>query len=409
MNIVEELLKQTDEAETPRTWIKWSALISIAAATSFNVWLDKYYYKLSPNVYALLVGRSGLGKGLPVHIAKSLVEKADNTRVISGRNSIESVIQDLSRTKSRENKPMIADSRGFLVSGEFSNFIIQNPQAMTILTEWYDTHYLGEWKNTLKSTGIEKLKNLNITMLGACSPPHFNDFVRARDIEGGFIGRTMLVYAERRYRINPLVEQPNVPLELGKFEDYMKELSQVKGQFKWSDEGKRLYKDWYIKLRGRENLVGDGTGSGGDKTGTDQRIQDHVCKVAMLSSLSRNTDLILTEGDINEAIVLCTQFSVDLRKITLGAGGKSELAEQTGQVINYLLHSPNYSASRADILSKFWGDMDAFDLDKIEVTLGQARAMDAVSEGNDKIYSLSQIYLEQLEEFKRRKRSRQNE
>ena len=76
MNIIQELLKQTDEAETPRTWIRFAALMSISAVTSFNVYLDKFYYKLTPNVYALLIGKSGLGKALPVYISKQLVEES---------------------------------------------------------------------------------------------------------------------------------------------------------------------------------------------------------------------------------------------------------------------------------------------------------------------------------------------
>jgi len=400
MDFMKELLSQTDDAETPRTWVRWAGLMSIAAVSAFNVSLDKYYYKLSPNIYALLIGKSGLGKALPIHIAKQLVETVDNTRIISGRNSIEAVILELSRTRSRENKPMIADSRGFLVSGEFSNFIISNPQALTIITEWYDTHYLGEWSNTLKSTGVEKLKGVNITMFGACSPPHFRDFVTTRDIEGGFVGRTMLIYAEKRYKINSLVDKPDIELDLTKLADYMKQVSQVKGEFKWSSEGKRAYKDWYTSLRQREEQHS----YNGDRTVTDQRIQDHVCKVAMLLSLSHNTDLILQEEDINEAIKLCTQFVSDAKKANLNTAGKSALAEQTGVVLTFLMKYPTKGASREEILKRYWNDMDAFDLDKIEMTLLQAGAITAESEGDDKVYKLTDKYLKQVEAYTEKKK-----
>ena len=347
MSFMKELMAQTEDAETPRTWIRWSALMSLSAVSSFNVYLDKYYYKISLNVYALLIGKSGLGKALPIHITKQLVESVDNTRVISGRNSIEAVILELSRTRSRENKPMITDSRGCLISGEFSNFIISNPQALTIITEWYDTHFQGEWNNTLKSTGVEKLKGLNITLFGACSPPHFRDFVSARDIEGGFIGRRMLIYAEKRYKINALVDKPDINLDLSKLTDYMKEVSKVKGEFKWSEDGKRTYKDWYTSFRQREEQ----TSYNGDRTGSDQRIQDHVCKVAMLLSLADNTELLLREKHINEAITICTQFVVDAKKANLSSGGKSVMAEQTGIVLSFLIKQPGKSQKGKKFLS----------------------------------------------------------
>ena len=50
-------------------------------------------------------------------------------------------------------------------------------------------------------------------MLGASSPAHFRDVVHAKDIEGGFLGRTLMVYEETRGFINPLTHEPKLKFD----------------------------------------------------------------------------------------------------------------------------------------------------------------------------------------------------
>ncbi len=203
MNWIEEILLGTDEAESPKTFFFWSAIAAISAVMKNKVYLDKHFYKLYPNVYVFLVAKSGLRKGIPIAMAKALVKEVDNTRVISGRNSIQGIIKDLSITVTAPGKPPLRDACGFIVSGEFSTVLIKDPEALTILTDLYDGHYNKEWKNTLKGTGVEELKGVNITVLGALNQTHFRDMISSREVTGGFIARTLIVEETKRARKNP--------------------------------------------------------------------------------------------------------------------------------------------------------------------------------------------------------------
>lgn len=393
---LEDLLKETDEAETPRQWILWSGLSAIGAVAGPNVYLDKFYYKLSPNMYVMLIGKSGLGKGLGTWLAKTLVEKCDITRVMAGRNSIEAIINELSKSKSREDgQPMLKDARAYLISGEFANFIISSPNALTILTEWYDTHYLGEWKNTLKHSGVEKLKGLNISLLGAASPAHFKDFVSERDVEGGFIGRTLLIYAEKRYRINPLVVAPETTMDIDRLAKGLQAISQIRGEFKWTSDSSNLFSNWYKTYRGVER---------DDKTGTDQRFPDHVLKVAMCLSLAKRDDLVLYPKELEQSIEICTTLTHNVRRALFGAG-KNLLAQGTKLLLEDLLKAEKNTVSRIKTLQKHWGDLDAFDLDKIQVTLLSANMITMESDKNDIYYTLTPEFLEQYKSMQDVKKS----
>src|SRR4051812_16216019 len=100
MSWIDEFLLATDSAETPRIWLKWGALCSISAVAAPNVVLNKEgAYLLRPNLYCLLIGPSGLGKAFSITTSKKLVSMVGNTRVISGRSTIEGIIKELATTK----------------------------------------------------------------------------------------------------------------------------------------------------------------------------------------------------------------------------------------------------------------------------------------------------------------------
>src|SRR6476469_10441112 len=112
MTWLDEVMRATDEVESPKSFIKWAALSAIAAVVKNNVYLDKHYYKLYPNIYVMLIAKSGMRKGFPVAMAKELVKSIDNTRVIAGRNSIQGVLKTLSTSYTRENGKALTDACG---------------------------------------------------------------------------------------------------------------------------------------------------------------------------------------------------------------------------------------------------------------------------------------------------------
>jgi hypothetical protein len=390
---LDDIMTASAEVESPKQWIWWSAVSAIAAVAGSNTYLDKYYYKLSPNLFVMLLGKSGLGKGWPVWLAKELVTIVDTTRVISGRNSIQAVLKELGTITTRNGHPAIPDSRGFLVSGEFVNFVIQDPHSLSVLTELYDTHYNAVWKNTMKGTGIDTLKNVCLTMLGASSPAHFREVVHAKDIEGGFLGRTLMVYEDTRGFVNPLTEKPEKLFDPLNAAEHLIEISKIKGQFSYSKGAKSVYSEWYYDLRKRDTQ---------DKTGTVQRIHNHVEKVAMCCALARDATLELQAVDMDTAINACTTLITHVEKILQGAGGKSEVAEHQAMVLQVLIKAPDHELTRQKVLQRLFGDVDSFVLNRVIETLTEARAVDAQTRGGNIYYKLTAGYLKQLEEWKRR-------
>lgn len=368
MTWVERVLKSTEGSESPRDYYYWAALSAISAVVANSVYLDRFYYKLWPNIYVILVGKSGLRKGPPIALAKSLVEEVNNTRIFSGRASIEGIINELAQVRTSKNGgPPVMDSRGFIPVSEFASFIIQNDAALTILTDLYDRNYNDKnWGYLTKGGGTQVLKEPYLTMIGASNEVHFKDAIPLNAIGGGFLARTFVIYADKKSTINSLTEKPESMVSVPELGEHLRELAKLKGQFMWTRPAKELYDAWYNAFCESDYE---------DDTGTLERISDSILKVALLLSLSRGMDLELHETDISEAIRRCLAFVPGARKVALGAAGKSVSREGTAVVLRYLLQHPEHAASKTSLLRKFWGHFNADELKVIIDSLVISRSV----------------------------------
>lgn len=369
-SFIENVLHYTKDSESPRKYYYWSALAAMAAVLKSNVYLDKFYYKLYPNIYVLLVGRSGLRKGPPVNLAKQMVTAIDNTRIFAGRVSIEGVISNLAKaTTSQNGGPPRTDASAVLFASEFASFIISNNDALTILTDLYDGHYNPEWSYTLRNSPVEKLKAPCLTLLGASNEVHIKDSIPDNAIGGGFIARTFIIYADKKSGINALTQKPEDTIPLDVLVQQLKDISRCKGGFTWSPGGRELYEHWYQKFS-------EGETSQDDQTGTMERIHDHILKTAMLISLSRKLDMRLELPDIEEAIRACQDFVPGAKRVTLGSNGKSVSAPGTAVLLRELLVIPDHRISRTHALQKHWAHFDSFELDRIAESLFAQKAIE---------------------------------
>lgn len=378
---LDKVLEYSKESESPTQYFYWAGLAALAGVVRNKVYLDKFYYKLYPNLYILLIGKSGIRKGIPVALAKELVNSAKVTRVISGRASIQKIISELATAHSIPGGTPLLDSVGYFSSSEFASFIIQDQQALTILTDLYDGHYHHEgWLNMTKVSGNEKLKNICLTLFGASNEVHFKEAVPDNALGGGFIARTVIVYADKKNGVNSLTHRPKQSLDILELSEYIQQVKKVEGQFTWSEDGRDLYDQWYGDFSSEAN---------NDDTGTLERIHDTVLKIAMLVSLSRKLDLVLEKEDIAEALEQARRTVPGLKRLVMGAG-KNPLGPQTAMVLKELLtRPPTFSASKSEILQKYWGHLDSYDLDRISESLQQQKAIKVSEGGGDTYYILN--------------------
>lgn len=371
MNWLEEFVTQHSELESPRSFWFWSALAAVSAVVKDQVWIDRQIYNLYPNIYCMLHADSGLKKGPPISAAKQLVKPVNNTRIISGRSSIQGILKEMGTAYTQPGGKIVNKSVAFICSSELSSSIVEDKVATKILTDLYDRQYnIGEWKSLLKMESFE-LKNPTVTMLTATNEAMSEDFFTRAAIAGGYFARTFIIYekeAQGSHSLTyPLSHPPNYP----KAAEYLKEVAKLSGPFHpiasleksdeykfkqikqgreiWFNKTGIIYEEWYENFK--QTIK---TQEVEDKTGTLNRFGDSVLKVAMLLSLVREPRLIIPEEAINEAIVECEKLIGNVRKTTYGKQGISDSSAFKSLIIMELLGRDNHQISRTMLMKKFW-------------------------------------------------------
>lgn len=416
MTWLETLLSQHSELESPTNFWLWGGLAAISAVVKDNVWLDRQIYNLYPNIYVMFHAESGLKKGPPISMAKQLVRAVNNTRIISGRSSIQGILKDLGTAQTTPGGKVNAKSTAFICSSELTSSIVEDKVATDILTDLYDRQYnIGEWRSLLKMESFN-LKDPTITMLTATNEAHSNDFFGKKDIHGGYFARTFVISESHRNRANSLLVPLTNPPKYDQLAGYLKELGKLTGAFKplASKEGSEeyhinyveretgntnyfteagwIYQKWYDEFI--ESIQLD---SIKDDTGTLNRFGDSVLKVAMLLSLSKNTDLCIDSDSMNLAITYCEKLVGNVREMTHGKKGLSESKSIKELIIKELLGRDTHQISRAMLLKRMWAHYkDAQEMDDIMQSFDQAGMIKTESIGNQIIYIMPESQVQEL-------------
>jgi len=370
MNWLDGLVKQHEELESPLSFWRWSGLAAISAVVKDNVWLHRQIHNLYPNIYVMLHAESGLKKGPPISMAKQMVAKVNNTRIISGRSSIQGILKDMGTAKTDPKSGKITgDSTAFICSNELTSSLVGDKVAADILTDLYDRSYnIGHWRSLLKMESFD-LKNPTITMLVATNEAHSEDFFGRKDVQGGYFARTFIVYESKRNKVNSLLAPLANPPDYDTSSEYLKKLGGLKGRFTplvalersedyphgQSFNGRKIYfssagmvyEDWYNQFT-KDNDEAEIR----DETGTLNRFGDSVLKVAMLLSLADHTELIINESQMNEAIGLCRNLIGNVRRATLGTRGLSASADLKVKILRELLNRDDHKISQDMLMKK---------------------------------------------------------
>lgn len=380
---LDEIVDSTVALEPPERYWWWSGMAVLSAVIKDQVWLDRFSYKLYPNIYVLILSaKSGLRKGVPVSFAKRLLRKVDATKIITGQQSIQGVIKELSLQYTSPTGRVYSNAQGILVASELASSMTEDQLTWSTLTDLHNTHEHTEgWDKTLKGSAKETLKDLCLTLLLASNKSLMEETLKAKDIEGGFIARTFVVSESKRRAINALTERPELLMTDEHFVDHLNKIKDVKGEFGWTPEAKKLYKFWYTALASTESE---------DRTGTIERLGDQVLKAAMLIALSYGTELWLTPEVIQEAIDRCEECAPGVRMMESGSG-RSAISPIITKLISLLVNAPDQTVTRRKMQRGLFPDADHMELDRALETMTAAGMVSLpIRDGKDIVYKMEE-------------------
>ena len=353
--------------ESPGSFWKWSSYAIISAILKDKCFIRSGSSFLFPNLYTLIVAESsGHRKNRPVEFSETLVHAVNNTKILSGRASVQAILDDLARAETDgKTGKVIKSNSAILFAVELSAAIVADPEGMGILTDIYDFKP-NPYKQRLRTGPCFNLDRIVFSMLSASNEDMLRRLFDVSVIKGGFLARTLLITPNEFRKSNDLLEINHDKLKEEKDNLIAKlsEISALSGEFKIEPAAIKEYQTWYNPFRASYEKRKEASGIVG-------RIHTHVLKIAMVLTANK-VKLNIQKEEMEQAINDCLSLLPNYSIFTMNHG-KSDLSQAGGLVITDLLSAPENTLTRKELIRRHWANgVDAEMLEKVVVNLETA-------------------------------------
>jgi energy-coupling factor transporter ATP-binding protein EcfA2 len=314
--------------DIPENFIIWSALSLVGAALKNSVYFQIGTYTLYPNMFIVLVGPPGVGKGASMNILEQMITDTKPNQVVntlSDRITAERIIERISDGWSTapqlKNMQLVLgknDHNCLLFSSEIRVLLGASDWMLEFLEEaWSKTTYEYQTKNK----GNVAIDNMCCSLLAASVPDFLRNVNREAHmvITGGFSSRCLFIYAENPSKDLPFPEPLKKNLKSKALYDNLildlQEIGTLRGEFV-IDTGARLRFEAFLRLNRAASSKDDSEAVANFRA----RIKAHILKLAMIFSVSRDNSLHISDMDMVNAIAEVQKILVSLSKLFRGAG-----------------------------------------------------------------------------------------
>ena len=369
-DFLEAYLQYTSRQESPEMFHRWVCISIIAGALDRNVYMDRGYYQLFPNLYIVLCAQSArLRKTVSSTIGAKLLYTAlgNGINYISQKITPEALIQELHKRFKKYEQ-----STGYIYSPEFAVFIGNSKRGddtlISLMTDLYDPK--DRFAYTTITRGEIVCEYTCVNMLSATTPEWLKTSLPEYAIGGGFTSRIIFVFQSSTDRVVPFPHLSNKEKALK--DELMHDLRMIhrmRGEYELTPEASNYYEDWYIKLYNPD--------AGADSIkGYLGRKHEMVLKIAIVLAASRRANLIITEDEIEEALKILTENERELpgvmEMVQSSEGGATNMRV-------YQIIRRREDISHTDLLRSCCHFVDARQLSDIIETLGQANMIIALT------------------------------
>jgi hypothetical protein len=335
---IDRFLQYTEEVTAPALFKKWAAISTIAGAMERRLWITTNNGVLYPNLYVMLIGPAGTGKGNVLRPSRSLLKSVKELHVSFTSMSAASAMDALNEATRTIVQP--AKVPPYL---EYNSLFMHIPELMVLipaydmemmgkLTDIYDCLYYEERKRTLK-TKIE-IKNPQFNMLSGTTTSYLNHLLPQGAWEQGFMSRTIMVFSMDRDPTNLILDDPtNIDNEeTPLFQELSHELNNIAnryGKISWTREASATMIRW-----AHEGLMP--APDHPKLQGYNARRIAHMLKLCMIFSVARSDDFLITLNDFQNAqeILISTEyFMPDVFKAASSGGDSSAIDD----IFHYML------------------------------------------------------------------------
>lgn len=286
-------------SEVPQQFHLWCAVSLIAACVADRVWIEKFRgSKLAPNLYVVLLGPSGCGKGVAIDLATKFVQDNKLVNVYRGKATGQYLIEHLGRTrKLPSGQRVLENAKMYLLTPELAMSVGSGNLAddfIKIMTELY-TGGDYQFQFGTRTSGNVLVRGHTINWLGGSTKEWFIKSLSRDSVEGGALARMILIPAN--YDWKKRYTEPIMPTDYAYIREHLEArvvmLCHAEGLFVKTDEAREEEDRWYHQRMppGDESLQP-----------TWRRQHDLMLKLAMILALAEGGELVVRKSHILNAI-----------------------------------------------------------------------------------------------------------
>ena len=386
-----QFLQHTAIYESPGSFWKWGCYASIAAILRDSCWLPQGERKLYSNIYVLLLAESsGHRKGPPIDLSETFVVKLNNTKVISGRSSVQAILDELARAETdHKTGKVLKPGSAIFYAPEMSAGIVADPDALKILTDIYD-YKTNPYKSRLRTGPCFNLDRIVFSLFAGSNEAMLKGLFGTAEIQGGFLARTCLITPNEFRSPNSLMrlDREERTKSLTKVYDKFVSIGELKGEFKLEEDAIVEYEKWYEPFKRSYHTKKETSGVIG-------RMHTTVIKLAMILT-ANNLRLNVCKCDMEEAINECLGLLPNYSIFTMGQG-PGDLSKVGSTVLTELMTKPQYLQSRKELIRKYWSAGVTHDiLDKLIINFETAGMIRQIQSKEGLFIQLTDSCLETL-------------
>lgn len=410
-NWIDGYMLYTENSEPPESFRRWTAISVIASALQRKVcvnWGTSLVFY--PNLYIVLVGPSATGKGTAMNPGLDLISEIGTIKIAANATSYQALIRRLKETNLTDIDMVTGEqqyhSSMTIYSKEFTVFLgYHNLELMAALCDWYDCD--KRWSYETIARKKEEIVGVWVNLIAGTTPDLIQSSLPVDAIGSGLTSRIIFIYEEKRSKIIALPTQTGREIEMQNFLLHdLERISMLSGSYRWTEDFASKWADFCYAMEGERPFYDTRF------DGYTGRRRNHLMKLSMIMSASKaGHDLILTEEDFDEALVLLQSAEVNMTKVFRGVG-KSDTASMMHKVITFLktLHTttiPIWQFSR-----HFQDDMDEQTMQRILGTLETMKMIKVIhAPGADsvvKVIDTNNEFVQNLNELEESKDAQTN-
>ena len=359
----------TKGMESPEIFHFWVGISLIATSLGRNVYLDRGYFKLYPNMFIVLLAESEeCAKSTAIRIGVDKILRADDMEgcpmIFAQKASPQALVETLVDETGVPDANMIITKNAevYVTASELAVFLgkkEKNSELLTMLTDLYDCP--DKWAYKTRFKGWEQVVNACLNMVAGTTPKWLRLTIPSDAVAGGFVSRLVFIYVNHTDREFAHPEYGDVEERLRvKLIHDLSLIRRIKGPFKWGTGTKDWYADWYKvnaeRLRKAPELY-------------VRRKKDLVLKLAMCTSASKSDDRVISISDLETSISAVNKVEEYL-PVAIALISSTTMGDDTRKVLEIVRRE--LEVDHSGLLRRLWHVLDAKRLGEIILTLEEA-------------------------------------